>query len=915
MVERRTVGRLNKAEFELLMVRCNMPPTGQALIRSIREGDPATAPRADRDRGNTTGLYPSVLMCMGMQVGSVVPELALYKELDNRAKHPDLLEFWPRPTTIPNVVVLRADGSRLTKTVRTPRVLCLRKDRVHFLDVVDDQKMLESEAKGHSLYKQLHDGTWISPAIAQALIPLNIGYEVWPTSRFGKHYVGNLSYLSSAFKSDSPLPDPTKVKDLVSRVLNEGVVYRRKLVAEGVDPELVRFVIAHQLVFFPLVDEDLTNIEMCRLYADEAAYVNDRDRRQTDGAGPPLSIHTVLPRTGQSVTWNGEEWSVVNAGTAYTLAHKNGTLQELDRVQVQRLCDSQKWKYEMEPEPTLVNLSPKRVAEAAVKLEILGRPPGQRIWPSGPRQGKEISVAAFNRWSSAVAKAKAAGTSPLLALANGYDNCGGHDAHDSAEMAIWRESLEGDYKQNHRPHFASSYAFYLRRCRSANVIPVSETTARKRLAQEDKAVIVEARSGKFAAYQYGSFAPRDESNRLVKGRLPWEVAHVDHAKIEVTVRSCITGEILTREMWRTVLRDAKTFRVLALVVFFGAPSYVALYRLILDCARRFGQLPQYIISDRGLDFLTRQFEAVLANLGVCKLNRPAKAPRAGQVAESGNKKDDDEFVSNLPGNRLNIEDFRKLCEGFRPEDNDLLSLGTIRVALERRYFEVEPQHITSRTNGETLEKYEARLLKEAGTSHIPKVPYTNQLRLLCMPKVDGRSGNRIITVEGTIECQTLKYYAPVLKQPGMAGKSVEVRYDPDNIGHVFVWLKRDGGWIECFCDAYEVLSQFTAIEREEYTAYLTEQGVANKVMKRRNRAMALAESLAEAKASRVLVLAHEVARENATGFPGFTLIDGKPAVDLGGEPEWWENTATANTEEGDGGVDDADEEEDILVFS
>ncbi|SPB17811.1 integrase catalytic region [Caballeronia novacaledonica] len=917
MVATRNVGRLKEREFQILMARCNVTPAGQALIRSVREGDPVSAPRADRERGNVTGLYPSTLMHVGVQIASVIPELALFMELDNRAKHPDLLEYWRRPTTIHNVVVLKADGSRATKTVRSPRVLCLQRDRVYFLDVIADEQMLESEAKGHNLYKQLPNGSWISPAVAEALVPFGIGYEVWPCSRFGKRYAANLSYLSSAFRPGAEPPDPVKVKDLVSRVVAEGVVYRRQLVAENVDPDLIKFALAHQLVFFPLADEDLTSVEMCRLYGDEATYLHHRDQRQADGAGPPLSIHTVLPKTGQNISWNGEDWLVANAGTSFTITHKNGTFQELDRVHVQRLCDAQTWKFAVEPETTLVNLSPQRLAEAAEKLEILGMPVGQRFWKSGPRQGKEVSIATFNRMKALVAKAEAAGTSKLLALANGYDNCGGQQRHDSEEMAVWRESLDEDYKQNHRPHYASCYGRYLNRCRAANIVPVSETTARKRLALEDKAVIVEARSGNFMAYEYGHFVPRDKVNRLVKGRIPWEVAHVDHAKIEVVVRSCITGELLNREMWRTVLRDACSFRVIALVVFFGPPSYVALYRLILDCVRRWGQLPQYIVSDRGLDFLARQFEAALADVGVCKLNRPAKKPRAGQVAESGNRKDDNNIISNLPGNKLNIENFRKLCEGFRPEDNEVLSLGTIRVLLERVYFEVEPKHITSRTNGETLEDFEARLLREAGTSHIPKVQYTNQLRLRCMPMVDGRSGNRIVTKQGSIECHNLEYFSPVLLQPNMEGKSVRVHYDPDNVAHVFIWLKHDGGWVECFCNQYEVLSQFTPVELDEYTAYLTEKGAAGKVAKRRNRAMAYAEVLSEAKSSTVLVHMHEAARENAHGLPGFTLINGTPTVDLPGGPEWWEQSEDNDTAEevAEEASEVQDEDDDIPVYS
>jgi putative transposase len=910
MVAKSKLGRLTEDELAILLARCSVTPLGQALVRSIREGDPATAPRADRERGNTTGLYPSRTMRMGVQIASVVPDLAFFTELDSKAQHPDLLEYWPRPTTIRNVSVLRVDGSRVTKTARTPKALCLYKDRIVFRDVVDDGKLMESEAKGHSLYKQLPNGQWISPAVAEALAPFGIGYEVSAYSRFGKHYTANISYLSGVFRTGAELPDPAAVKEVVSRVMKDGVVYRRALVAEGVDPNVVKFCVAHQLVFFPLTDEDLTSVEMCRLYADEATYLHHRDSRLADGAGAPLSIHTILPKTGQKLTWDGQEWRVINAGTKFSIVSEGGVFQELELVHVQRLCDSQTWKYAAEPEPTAVNFSPKRIAEAAEKLEILGMPRGQQRWKTGPKAGQDVSLATLNRWKALVAKADAAGTSRLLALASAYDNCGGSLGTDSAELAIWRESLEKDYKASHRPHYASCYGEYLLRCRTANVLPVSESTARKRLAQEEKSVIVEARSGKFAAYKFGSFVPKDKGNRLVKGRIPWEVGHVDHARIEVAVRSCITGEPLNREMWRTVLRDAKTFRVLACVVFFGAPSYVALYRLILDCSRRWGRLPQYIISDRGLDFLALQFEAVLADLGVCKLTRPAKTPRAGQVAESGNRKDDNLVISNLPGNRLNIDDYRALSKGFRPEDNEVLSLGTIRLLLERIYFEVEPKHATSRTNGETLENYEARLLNEAGTSHIPRVPYTNHLRLLCMPRVAGRSGNRIVTISGSVECQTLEYFSPALLKPGMAGRSVEVRYDPDNVAHVFVWLRREGGWVECTCNQYEVLSQFTPVELEEYTAYLTEKGVVNKIIRRRSRAEDYAKVLQDAKFSGVLKQMHEVARENAHGLPGFTIINGEPAVYVGGEQEWWEMKDSEEDAQDVEGVDDETEDED-----
>lgn len=873
-------GRLTEDGLRATMARSNVTPIGQALIRTIRESGPATAPLSSRERRNITGLYPSSLMRMGIQIGSIVPDLLLYMELDNRGHHPDLLEFWSRPTTIPNVAVLNDSSACVTKKVHRPKVLCIRESRIHFVDLVDDEVMLASETKGHNMYRHTPDGRWISPAVTEALIPLGIGHEIWPRSQFGKYYASNISFLSSAFREERPAPDRETVKRIITRVESDVVVYRRQLVADGIDADAIKWVIAHQLVFFPLEDEDLTNVEMCRLYLDRTAYLDERSRRSAEGAGPPLSIRTVLPRTGQHIDWHGANWLVVNAGTEFTLASDDGSWREIPVLEAQRLCDSRAWQFVPEPEPLLSNTSPKRREEAAEKLALLSKPPGQRFWSSGPKQGKPVSESTFNRIKATVAKADSAGTSRLLALTNGYDNCGDHTARVDGEMTIWRESLNEDYKQTHRPRYASAYPRYRNRCKAAGVVPVSETTARKRLKLEDKAVIVEARSGEFVAYQRGKFTPLDKSNNLVKGRIPWEVAHVDHAKIEVESSSCITGELMKRPIWRTVLRDSCTFRVLGLVVFYGAPSYVTLYRLILDVSRRFGMLPQYIISDRGLEFLSAQWETTLAEYRVCKLNRPGKTPRAGQPAESGNRKDDVEIVSNLPGNRLDLPDFRMLGRGFRPEDNAVLSLGAIREAFEQIYFNIEPQHPTSRTNGENLQDYETRLLREVGKSHIPKVPYSSNLRILCMPSVVGRSGARVVTAQGSVECNTLEYFSTALQQPEVIGKPVVVHYDPDNVGHVFAWLGKTRGWVECRCNAYEVLSQFTPAQLDEYMAYLRDQGCASKVERRRNRAEAIANVLERAKQSKILVHMHEVARENAHGFPGFSVINDVVEVDL-----------------------------------
>jgi putative transposase len=880
MTEERTIGRLTEHGLQLILLRNAVTAIGQAEIRKIREGEPVTAPVADRKIGNTTGVYPSSTMHAALQIGSVVPDLFMCMELDNRERHPTLYEYWNRPTQIPNVVVRNLSGKHLTTKAHKPRMLCIEEEGVYFLDYHREADLERLVAEGSALYRRNPNGTWTSPAVSEALIPLGIGHRIWVDTQFGEHYVGNVSYLASVFRGSWPSPSNSVVKQIIERVETQHVVYRRELVEEGFDADDIKWVIAHQLVYFPLEEEDLLNVEMARLYVDRSAYLDYKEQRRMDGAGPPLPVTLVLPKAGQTVEWHGVPWLIVNAGDVYTLSHRDGRCHEVTLKDVEHFCSSRAWTFNATPDPTFNTVSDKRRAEAAEKVRWLNKPTSEWVWTYGPKLGKPMSLSTIARIKARATRAENSGVPLQLALVNGYDNCGDRSNRTGGEMDVWRECLSEYYLQNHRPRFSSAWALYLLRCDELKIKGVSETTARRRLKKERKSVIVEAREGEFVAYQRGNYRPRDKSNRLVKGRVPWEVGQVDHAKIEVEVRSTITGELMTKPCWRTVLRDACTFRVIGLVVFFGSPSYQVLYRLLIDVVRRFGRLPQYVISDRGLEFLAAQWDITLANCGATKLNRPARTPRAGQVSESGNKKDDENIISNLVGNKLRLPDFRKMAQGFRPKETAVLSLGTIREVLEDVYFNVEPKHPTSRTHGESLEKYEARLLREMGTSHIPAVKYSNEFRIMCMPTVEGRGGIRTVTAQGSVEANTLEYFSSELKAPGVVGESIKVHYDPDNCARVFVWLIEKRMWAECRCNEYAVLSQFTSTELEEYTAYLKQSGENSKVEGRRNRAKAYATALRAAEKSKVLIRMHEEARENAHGFEGFTVVDGRVCIDL-----------------------------------
>ncbi len=812
---------LSDEQLDFCLRNAGVNENGKKLVRQARRSPPETAPRSNRERGNVEGRVPLGLSKKVIQFGSVFPELCFIYYVDSGLMSKQILEFINR-ISIRGVEIIGPDGRKQGVVAHRVHGVCVEADACYFAEL-----RRESDLVNDNLYVQDEKGNWSSPTLEGAAACYGMGYRLYLDRHLGPHMLGNLSYVACCYYPDYESA-PQEEEDAVVRDVQEArVINRSVLIEKGHSARAVKQVLARGRVYVNFSECDLTSTYATFLYASREDYVAHKLEREAQGAMTPLRL-SVLPVEGQEFMWDSKPWTVVNAGfSSYVIRGEKGLL-DISIIDARRLCDAKHWVYEAVEQPRLQKVSPRRRQEALDLLEMRNLPAEEWVWKHGAREGRRVSMRTIQRVQSTIKRAEAEGLSPLDALVRHYDNCGSSQPHVDNEYEVWEECLNDHYLTNVAPTVISVAAIYRNRCAARGITPVSAETIRRRVRKLDKAVIVREQDGKFQAYYHDSFVPQDKINRLIKGRIPYEVAHVDDTPASIKLICPVTGKVSTVSAWRSVMRDASHFKVLGHVVFYGSPSTENLFRLLIETVKRQnGRLPQYLVCDRHLVFKSKQWRRILGRYGIVVLYRPARRPRHGQPVESGNRKDDQETMRNLDGHAKPHVDFRNQIGEYSQENSAVITLSDLRRIYDEKYYEIELRNPSSRTGLETISAFESRVLSQVDDSHIRKIKYDEEFIQLCMPEVDGTY--RVVNRQGSVYASGQEYFSEELLDPELIGKRVVVHYDPDNIGRVLVWKK--AGWVECRSDKYEILSTFTEAERMDYQAYLRNSGDVKSIAK------------------------------------------------------------------------------------
>jgi len=279
------------------------------------------------------------------------------------------------------------------------------------------------------------------------------------------------------------------------------------------------------------------------------------------------------------------------------------------------------------------------------------------------------------RWKKKIQEAQAMGISPLVALTPNHHLSGNRNPKRPLVVLGFAEHvIRTHWPTEMRPTPSALARIYRAEAEEfhPDFRPLSNPTFRK-VFDGVRDELSRARGGNRAAN--ATEAPTDVADRALQAGRPFELASCDHYLIdlycEVMDANGLSYAVLP---WLTVLRDCYTKSVLAFCVSLKAPSRRSCARIMRQCVRLHGRLPETIVVDNGSDFSSVYFSALLAHCRVNLMRRPSGHPRYGSEAERFFGQFKDLWLSMRPGNKVSVKEVRSVSGSHRPEKHACLSL-------------------------------------------------------------------------------------------------------------------------------------------------------------------------------------------------------------------------------------------------
>jgi len=256
------------------------------------------------------------------------------------------------------------------------------------------------------------------------------------------------------------------------------------------------------------------------------------------------------------------------------------------------------------------------------------------------------------RHRAAIKGAAERGLSALHAVTPKFSTSGTRDSKLAKEVSEYlTKHITEHWLCEARPTAANYYRKYKVDAKIAHPArsPISEKTVRKILDSQFRDQSGAVRGGRRESNALAAPSPTEE--REFRPSRPFERATCDHYLCDLF---CVThrknGKQYFKRAWLTVLVDVATGDLLAYWIDFRSPSRLSCAMVIRACAAAHGRLPEQILTDRGAEFDSVFFSALLATLGIEKLLRPSENARYGSEAERFFGLFKSEWLSGRPGN-------------------------------------------------------------------------------------------------------------------------------------------------------------------------------------------------------------------------------------------------------------------------
>lgn len=774
--------KMTPETFHIWCQHLGLTSETEALLASIRSSPPVR--RVNSRAGNITGRFPSPKMGVSIQFESAHVEFWAIYVLE---RDPDVLEYYDQPCRIP-LTYLAKSGKRTTQW-HTPDFFVLRRESAGWEEWKPAQALEPLASSQPARYQVAGTGRWHCPPGETYAEHLGLTYRLRSSAEFHPLEIQNLKFLQDFWAYEVPT-HPEQESLALAHIQAHPETALSDLLATY--PELAVDIIWVLLstgrAFTDLSATLLMRHEQVLLYAEEGQV---RATPTFDSA----ALSTVPPEA--PVAWDGRLWTIEGWGEMVHLRPELGETFAMPRVEFDQLKqEGELWVVGAASPSPITEVVRQAISQASHKAQQRANHRMTQMLAYARGEPTTASRRSVQRWWKAFQEAKDTHGSGYLGLLDRVAARGNRTKRtDSASWEELEAALQTHYAAPQGKNAAAVYRLYCGQCEKRGIPPLSTQTFYRARARFTTPEIVAKRHGSRAAYAAGPFCWLDQTTPR-HGDRPFALAHLDHTLLDIVLVSSLTGQPLGKP-WATFLTDAYSRRVLACYLTYDPPSYRSVMMAMRICVQRHQRLPQECFVDRGPEFGSVYFETLLTRYFVTKLDRPTAQPRMGSVIERLFGTAGMQFLHQLSGNTQASQHPRQMTREVDPRRLAVWTLERFSARFCQYAYEVYDQMDHSALGQSPREAFHQGM-QLAGMRTHRLIPYSEEFLLLTCPTTRTRSvkldATRGIVVNG------LRYSHPLMRSSREAGKQVEVRYEPFNMGIAYAFV--DGQWLTCTADAF-----------------------------------------------------------------------------------------------------------------
>jgi len=328
--------------------------------------------------------------------------------------------------------------------------------------------------------------------------------------------------------------------------------------------------------------------------------------------------------------------------------------------------------------------------------------------------------------------------------------------------------------------------------RGLGVLAPAERTVARRIARRSRHLAALAQRGRRGANGLAAYRPIAPDDTPVHGDQPWQIAHADSTQLDIESVCPFTGKGLGRP-YATALIDAYSGKCLVDMLHYAAPSAATILRLLRRCIELYGRLPEAIVLDQGPEFFSAALQRFCAWAGVTIIYRPTAQPRFGAPVER-HMLEIARIMKRLSGQTTARKDPRSLSPEMDPALFARWDIASLQRLLDDAFRE-QDKLVRQRSGESPDERFERGIIEHGVVARRVFDPRDPALLAWTLPLVPDSEGLRTISVTGQLSVNYLTYWHPDLERPELAGLKVEVRWDPENMHHIYAFVR--GQWLEC----------------------------------------------------------------------------------------------------------------------